>query len=103
MRRLKVAQYAGEYYLLTGWIVDGLIEKRMWISNVGRSPAVILHNVQPIQVLSYAPDGQLVDVSATWSRKEALQIAREVTKLFYADNKTIVTKSSEEFRRWLDL
>jgi hypothetical protein len=103
MRRLKVAQYAGEYYLLTGWIVDDLIEKRMWISNVGRSPAVILHNVKPIQVLTYAPDGQLIDVSATWSRKEALEIARRMTKLFYADNKTIVTKSSEEFRQWLDL
>ena len=103
MRKLKVLHYVGEHYLLTGWIVDGLIEKRLWISNVGRSPAVILHNVTPIQVLSFAPDGEVLDVAATHSRREALELAREVIQVFYEDNKTIVTKTPQEFRDWLDL
>ena len=103
MRRLKVVQYVGEYYLLTDWIVEGSIEKRVWISNTRRQNAVVILNGDPIKIVLSAPDGTVVDVNATRSRLEALRIAREMLTTFYAESKTIVTKSAPAFRDWLDL
>ena len=116
MRRLQVVQYVGAYYLLTDWIVEGNMEKRVWVSNVGRqNAAVILTEDTTIKIVLYAPNGDVIDVSAVLRkcgyvphslrtpRQEAFRIAREMLQVFYEDAKVVITKAAPDFRDWLDL
>tara|TARA_R100000654_G_scaffold5228_1_gene15032 strand:- start:41 stop:349 length:309 start_codon:yes stop_codon:yes gene_type:complete len=100
---VKLVDFCGKAYILSDWDSnDKNFQRKFWISETGTSPAAISMMIDgQFKIVLYAPDGELLEVFATTSRKEALNLIRDAL-FFYLDvGKVLLFSLSKEQRKWL--
>ena len=103
---MTIIEHGQQNWLLTRWTDcwDLKSESRYWLNQNTRAPAAIVIEKKGLwSSVIFLPDGEVLDVITTTSKKTTQGMSSQILKDFVDMCSTTIKQAREPFRNWLDI